>query len=90
MTTGVVDSTKHDLENRPDSHRVTVDPQGPAVDVGRDEMNLVEFPLSGVNNRYLDGRKTVILADEVWDREIRAHVPRELAISGSDRSHGPG
>jgi hypothetical protein len=52
---------------------------------GRDEMNLVEFPLSSVSNRYLDGRKTVVLDDQVWDRDRREHVARQLAISGSDR-----
>ena len=52
---------------------------------GRDEMNLVEFPLTGVSDRILDGRKTVVLADQVWDRDRKAMVDRELAISGSDR-----
>lgn len=52
---------------------------------GRDEMNLVEFPLTGVSDRFLDGRKTIVLADQVWDRDRKAMVDRELAISGSDR-----
>ena len=52
---------------------------------GRDEMNLIECPLSGIANRFIDGRKTVVLADEVWDRDLRQRVTRELAISGSDR-----
>ncbi len=52
---------------------------------GRDELNLAEFPLSPVTNRYLDGRKTVVFSDQVWDRDRHAFVPRQLAISGSDR-----
>ena len=52
---------------------------------GRDEMNLVELPLSSIADRYLDGRKTVVFADEFWDRESRQRATRELAISGSDR-----
>ncbi len=48
-------------------------------------MNLIEFPLSGITPRYLDGRKTVVFSDTVWDRDRRQRVPRELAISGSDR-----
>lgn len=52
---------------------------------GRDEMNLIEFPLSSVADRFLDGRKTVVFSDTVWDRDRRQHLPRELAISGSDR-----
>jgi hypothetical protein len=52
---------------------------------GRDEMNLVECPLSAVADRFLDGRKTVVFRDRVWDRGRRAFLKRELAISGSDR-----
>lgn len=60
--------------------------RGPSsVDDGRDEMNLAEFPLSPIADRFLDGRKTVVFVDTVWDRERREHLPRELAISGSDR-----
>ncbi len=52
---------------------------------GRDEMNLVECPLSSVADRFLDGRKTVVFRDEVFDPERGAMVKRELAVSGSDR-----
>jgi hypothetical protein len=52
---------------------------------GRDEMNLVELPLSSVSDRFLDGRKTVVFHDEIWDRQLKQRVPRKLAISGSDR-----
>lgn len=52
---------------------------------GRDEMNLVECPLSTVADRFLDGRKTVVFQDQTWDPNRRAFVKRELAISGSDR-----
>ena len=51
---------------------------------GRDEMNLAEFPLASVSNRYLDGTKTVVFEDTVWDYEARRHLPRKLVISGSD------
>ena len=52
---------------------------------GRDEMNLVECPLSAVSDRFLDGRKTVVFQDQVWDPDRKAFLKRELAISGSDR-----
>lgn len=52
---------------------------------GRDEMNLVECPLSAVSDRFLDGRKTVVFRDQVWDPDRKAFLKRELAISGSDR-----
>lgn len=54
-------------------------------DDGRDEMNLIEFPLSSVADRFPGGRKTVVFSDQVWDRDVRQHVACELAISGSDR-----
>ncbi len=52
---------------------------------GRDEMNLVELPLSSIANRFLDGRKTAVFVDEYWDRELGRRATRELAVSGSDR-----
>lgn len=52
---------------------------------GRDEMNLAEFPLAAIGDRFLDGTKTVVFSDTVWDREKRKHLPRKLTISGSDR-----
>lgn len=52
---------------------------------GRDEMNLAEFPLAAISNRFLDGTKTVVFSDQVWDEGKRQFVPRSLTISGSDR-----
>ena len=51
---------------------------------GRDEMNLAELPLAAVSDRFLDGAKTVVFVDEVWDEQKRGHVKRKLSISGSD------
>ena len=52
---------------------------------GRDEMNLAEHPLAAISDRFLDGTKTVVISDEVWDQDRRAFVPRKLTVSGSDR-----
>ena len=52
---------------------------------GRDEMNLVELPLSGIADRFLNGQKTVVFTDEIFDRDLGHRVKRELAVSGSDR-----
>ncbi len=52
---------------------------------GRDELNLAEFPLAAICNRYLDGTKTVVFEDTVWDEEKRKRLPRKLTISGPDR-----
>lgn len=54
-------------------------------ELGYDELNLAEFPLASISHRFLDGTKTVVLDDQVWDREKRAFVERRLTISGSDR-----
>lgn len=47
-------------------------------------MNLAELPLAAVSDRFLDGAKTVVFVDEVWDEAKRGHVKRKLSISGSD------
>jgi len=51
---------------------------------GRDELNLAEFPLASISERFLDGTKTVVFEDTVWDEQKRARLPRKLTISGSD------
>ncbi len=56
-----------------------------AFRAGRDELNLAEFPIAAVAGRFLDGTKTVVFQDEVWDYAEKRMLPRELAISGSDR-----
>ncbi len=54
-------------------------------EAGRDELNLAEFPLAAICDRFLDGSKTVVFEDTVWDEEKRKRLPRKLTISGSDR-----
>ena len=49
-----------------------------------DELNLAEFGLASAGERLLDGKKTVIFEDTVWDKDARKRLPRKLAISGSD------
>jgi hypothetical protein len=55
------------------------------LEEGRDELNFAEFPLSAICDRFLDGEKTVVFEDTVWDEEKRKRLPRKLTISGSDR-----
>lgn len=55
------------------------------LETGVDEMNLAEFPLAAISERFLDGKKTVVFEDTVFCWEQRRHVPRRLTISGSDR-----
>lgn len=53
--------------------------------LGYDELNLAEFPLAAISDRFLDGTKTVVFEDSVWDRAKNKRMPRTLTISGSDR-----
>lgn len=54
-------------------------------DEGRDELNFAEFPLAAICDRFLDGEKTVVFEDTVWDEAKRRRLPRKLTVSGSDR-----
>ena len=55
------------------------------MDYAVDELNLAEFPLAAISDRFLDGTKTDVLEDTVFDREQNRHLPRRLTLSGSDR-----
>ena len=54
-------------------------------ELGYDELNLAEFGLAFAGKRQPAGQKTVLFDDTVWDSQLRKHLPRTLAISGSDR-----
>ena len=59
--------------------------QQTSIDYGIDELNLAEFPLASIAERRLDGRKTVVFEEPLFDRVEGKYVPRRLTISGSDR-----
>ena len=42
--------------------------QRTSIDYGIDELNLAEFPLASIAERRLDGRKTVIFEEPLFDR----------------------
>ena len=54
-------------------------------ETGVDELNLAEFPLASISDRSLDGKKTVVFEDTVFDRREGKDLKRKLTISGSDR-----
>lgn len=60
-------------------------PSEVGLETGVDELNLAEFPLAAISDRFLDGKKTVVFEDTVFCHEQRQHLPRRLTISGSDR-----
>jgi len=53
--------------------------------MGRDEMNLAEFPLATLADRAPRGCKTLVFADRIWDRGQAQHRVRRLTISASDK-----
>ena len=53
--------------------------------LGRDEMNLAEFPLAALADRVAKGQKTLVFADTVWDKRANQQVTRRLTIAASDR-----
>lgn len=53
--------------------------------MGRDAMNLIEFPLALLSDRAPKGCKTLVFEDRIQDRGQGKYVTRRLTISGSDR-----
>jgi hypothetical protein len=48
-------------------------------------MNFAELSLASIANRHLDGKKTIIIEEPIYDRKDQKYVQRRLTISGSDR-----
>ena len=63
----------------------TWDSPGHHNGMGRDEMNLAEFPLATLADRVPKGCKTLVFEDVIWDGGQRQHVARRLTISASDK-----
>ena len=47
--------------------------------LGRDEMNLAEFPLAALADRVAQGQTTLVFEDTVWDKRAGQEVTRRLA-----------
>lgn len=54
-------------------------------EMGRDAMNLVEFPLALLADRAPKGCKTLVFEDQIQDRVQGTSITRRLTVSGSDR-----
>ncbi len=52
--------------------------------IGRDELNLAEFPLATLTSRVPKGQRTLSFTDRIWDPGRRQRVIRRLTITGSD------
>ena len=53
------------------------------MDSGRDEMNLAEFPLAGLANRWPMGKDTLVFEASKWDKQLRTKVLRRLTVTAS-------
>jgi hypothetical protein len=53
--------------------------------MGRDEMNLAEFPLATLADRAPRGCKTLVFEDRIFDRSQNGYCIRRLTISASDK-----
>ncbi len=52
--------------------------------LGRDELNLAEFPLSLIGRRAPGNAKTLQFSDVVYDRSLGQNVTRRLTVSAAD------
>jgi hypothetical protein len=59
-------------------------PWQPKAKLGRDEMNLAEFPLATLTSRVPNDVQTLSFTDRIWDPGERREVARRLTITGSD------
>ena len=73
-----MEAEKNDLDE-------TTGPKVHLKGMGRDEMNLAEFPLATLADRVPQGCKTLVFEDCTWDRGQRQHIARRLTISASDK-----
>lgn len=53
--------------------------------MGKDELNLAEFPLSALSSRIPKGMKTLEFSDQIFDKGTRQLVKRKLTITASDK-----
>ncbi len=63
----------------------TSGPEAHLIGMGKDEMNLAEFPLTTLADRVPQGCKTLVFEDCIFDKGQRQHVTRRLTISAADK-----
>jgi hypothetical protein len=64
--------------------RIEIEVMAPKPTDGKDELNLVEFPLCTLAHRSRPDQKTLQFEDRVWDTRRNVWVPRHFTITGSD------
>jgi hypothetical protein len=53
------------------------------MDIGRDELNLAEFPLAGLASRCPKGKDTLVFEDSIWDKRQKTMVRKRLTVAAS-------
>lgn len=51
--------------------------------IGRDEMNLADFPLAGLASRPPKGKMSLAFEDSVWDKRQKTWINKRLTIAAS-------
>lgn len=64
--------------------RIELDSMPMRTNDGRDELNLVEFPLCALAHRLRPDLKTLHFEDQIWDERRGELVNRQLTVTGSD------
>ena len=75
-----MDSTAPDEQTEPEL-------SPPKISDGKDELNLAEFPLCAISDRWQSDQKTISFEDAIWDSNRGETITRQLTITGSDE-HG--
>ena len=55
--------------------------------LGKDEMNLAEFPIALLSDRVPKGKKVIQYQDRIFDEKAGKHLTRKLTVS-ADEAHG--
>jgi hypothetical protein len=56
-----------------------------ALEEGKDELNLAEFPLTALSDRVGPGQTSLLFEDRVWDQGRGEMVTRKLRVAASDK-----
>ena len=67
-------------------HPATVQPEDPppVLRLGKDEMNLAEFPITLLTDRVPKGQKIIEYQDQIFDEKSSRTISRKLTISASE------
>ena len=81
-----LDASLHSITMKGNKHNESAESQWSSQsDMGRDELNIAEFPLTLLTDRAPPDLKSLEFADRIWDKSQGAYVMRRLTVTGSER-----